>query len=132
MLSLTGLLTTGFCGVLNETYFKDKESRKEIIEDPVFVEFIRSIDVPSCFKTQYDLVLGEIKYSEFVDAVSQSAREIYVTKSKSKSKTRKTSAKIKSRSISRSISRSNAKSISNPIQGKTRRKTQKISRMIHV
>lgn len=117
MLSLTGLLTTGFCGVLNETYFKDKESRKKIIEDPVFVEFIRSIDVPNCFKTQYDLVLGEIKYSEFVDAVSQSAREMYVTKTKSKTRTRKTSSIIKSRSKA------------NPPQGKTRRKTQKISRI---
>lgn len=120
MLSLTGLLTTGFCGVLNETYFKDKESRKEIIEDPVFVEFIQSIDVPSCFKTQYDLVLGEIKYSEFVDAVSQSAREMYVTKSKSKTR-KKMSSNIKSRQGKTQKNYQQGKSRKNYQQGKTRK-----------
>jgi hypothetical protein len=106
MFSLTGLLTTGFCGILNETYFEDKESRKEIIEDPVFVEFINSIDVPNCFKTQYDLVLGEIKYSEFVDAVSKSAQEMYVTKTMSKSKTKtKTKTKTRTKSLQKKTRR---------------------------
>ena len=115
MLSLTGLLTTGFCGVLNEIYFEDNDSRKEIIEDSVFLEFISSIDVSSCFKTQYDLVLGEIKYSEFVDAVSKSAREMPNAKTRSK-----TMSKTKTRS--KTMSKTKTRSKTNSLHRKTRRK----------
>ena len=76
MLSLSGLLTTGFCGVLNEDYFTNTDSRFKTIEDSVFTGFINSIDIPGCFKTQFDLVMDQIDYKEFVDAVSQSARKV--------------------------------------------------------
>lgn len=76
MLSLSGLLTTGFCGVLNEDYFTNTDSRFETITDSVFTGFINRIDIPGCFKTQFDLVMDQIDYKEFVDAVSQSARKV--------------------------------------------------------
>ncbi|NDH68701.1 MAG: hypothetical protein EBY22_12515 [Gammaproteobacteria bacterium] len=41
MTSLSGLLTTDFCGALNEEYFKDDVSvREETLTNSVFVEFI--------------------------------------------------------------------------------------------
>ena len=76
MLSFSGLLTTGFCGALNETYFGDVKDREESINDPVFTSFITSADVADCFTTPFDLVIGEIKYEDFVKDVSKSAREV--------------------------------------------------------
>jgi hypothetical protein len=75
-LSFIGLLTTGFCGALNETYFGNVEDRRESINNPVFTAFIKSVDVAGCFTTPFDLVIDEIKYTDFVDAVSESARDL--------------------------------------------------------
>lgn len=74
ILSFMGLLTTEFCGALNETYFGDLEDRDTSINNPVFTSFISS--VADCFTTQFDLVIDEIKYEDFVNAVSESAREV--------------------------------------------------------
>ena len=76
ILSFMGLLTTEFCGALNETYFgKDTvKDREKSINDPVFTSFISSI--ADCFTTQFDLVIDQIKYEDFVNAVSKSAREV--------------------------------------------------------
>jgi hypothetical protein len=74
ILSFMGLLTTEFCGALNETYFGDLEDRRESINNPVFTSFISSI--ADCFTTQFDLVIDEIKYEDFVNAVSLSARKV--------------------------------------------------------
>ena len=76
ILSFMGLLTTEFCGALNETYFGDVKDREESINDPVFTSFITSADVADCFTTPFDLVIDEIKYKDFVNAVSKSAREV--------------------------------------------------------
>ncbi len=73
-LSFMGLLTTGFCGALNETYFGDVEDRRESINNPVFTAFIS--DVASCFNTQFDWVMDEIKYTDFVEEVSESAQDL--------------------------------------------------------
>ena len=75
-LSFMGLLTTEFCGALNETYFGDVENRRESINNPVFTAFIKSVDVAGCFTTPFDLVMDEIKYTDFVEEVSESAREL--------------------------------------------------------
>lgn len=77
MVSFSGLLTTEFCGALNEEYFKDNiEDRRKCMNDPVFTEFIASVDIPGCFNTPFDLVTEEVKYDDFVNAVSQSSRDI--------------------------------------------------------
>ncbi len=76
MTSLSGLLTTEFCGALNEEYFKDVSVREKTLTNSVFTDFITSIDIPSCFKTPYDLIMDEIDYKEFVNEVSQSASEV--------------------------------------------------------
>ena len=70
ILSFMGLLTTEFCGALNETYFGDLEDRRESINNPVFTSFITRAD----FTTPFDLVIDQIKYEDFVNAVSLSAR----------------------------------------------------------
>jgi hypothetical protein len=50
MTSLSGLLTTDFCGALNEEYFKDDVSvRQETLNNSAFTEFIASVDIPGCF-----------------------------------------------------------------------------------
>jgi hypothetical protein len=74
ILSFMGLLTTEFCGALNETYFGDVEDRDTTINNPVFTSFISG--VADCFTTQFDLVIDQIKYEEFVNAVSLSARDL--------------------------------------------------------
>lgn len=74
ILSFMGLLTTEFCGALNETYFGDLEDRRESINNPVFTSFISS--VADCFTTPFDLVIDQIDYATFVNAVSESAREV--------------------------------------------------------
>jgi hypothetical protein len=77
MTSLSGLLTTDFCGALNEEYFKDDVSvRQETLTNSAFAEFIASVDIPGCFKTPYDLIMDKIDYKDFVQAVSQSASEV--------------------------------------------------------
>jgi hypothetical protein len=76
ILSFMGLLTTEFCGALNETYFGDVKDRDTSINNPVFTAFIKSVDVADCFNTPFDLVMDEIKYTDFVDAVSESARDL--------------------------------------------------------
>ena len=77
MTSLSGLLTTDFCGALNEEYFKDDVSvRQETLTNSVFVDFIESVDIPGCFKTPYDLIMDKIDYKDFVQAVSQSASDV--------------------------------------------------------
>jgi hypothetical protein len=74
ILSFMGLLTTEFCGALNETYFDVIEDRDTTINNPVFTSFISG--VADCFTTQFDLVIDQIKYEEFVNAVSLSARDL--------------------------------------------------------
>jgi hypothetical protein len=77
MVSFSGLLTTEFCGALNEEYFKDDvEDRQKCMNDPVFTDFIASINIPGCFNTPFDLVTDNVKYEDFVNAVSQSSRDI--------------------------------------------------------
>jgi hypothetical protein len=76
MLSFSGLLTTGFCGALNEEYFKNVKDREESINDPVFVEFIKGVQIPERFSGQIDLVSDGVVYKDFVKAVSKSANEV--------------------------------------------------------
>ena len=74
ILSFMGLLTTEFCGALNETYFGD--DRDKSINNPVFTAFVKSVDVAGCFNTPFDLVVDHIDYATFVNAVSESARNV--------------------------------------------------------
>ena len=67
-------------GHLNPYYFKTPEMesyRKECINDTLFVDFIKNINIPSCFDdSQYNEIMVTINHSEFVKAVSQSASEV--------------------------------------------------------
>ena len=76
MLSFMGLLTTEFCGALNETYFGDVDDRDTSINNPVFTAFIRGVEVDGCFTTPFDLVMDQVNYEDFVDEVSLSARQV--------------------------------------------------------
>ena len=79
MLSFSGLLTTGFCGALNEEYFKNVKNvkdREESINDDVFVKFIQGVQIPERFSGQLDLVSEGVVYKDFVNAVSKSANEV--------------------------------------------------------
>lgn len=74
MLSFSGLLTTGFCGALNEEYFKNVGDREASIKDPVFVDFITNMQIPEYFNGQLDS--EGVVYKDFIKAVSQSANEV--------------------------------------------------------
>ena len=75
-LSFSGLLTTGFCGALNEEYFKNVGDREASIKDPVFVDFIKDAQIHERFSGQIDLVSDGVIYKDFVKAVSYSANEV--------------------------------------------------------
>lgn len=76
MLSFTGILTTGFCGVLNEDYFKNVENRERNINNEVFVNFIENVNIPNCFNKSYEYAIGRIVYSELVADVSILIEEV--------------------------------------------------------
>lgn len=76
MLSFTGILTTGFCGVLNEDYFTNVENRERSINNEVFVKFIENVNIPGCFNKSYEYAIGRIVYSELVADVSILIEEV--------------------------------------------------------
>lgn len=72
VVSFVNMLVTRFCGVLND----DVKPNMAIITGPVFDTFMTEIINNHCFETQYDLIIDTIVYDDFIEAVSQTTKEV--------------------------------------------------------